>query len=100
MLVMANAGIEGLSTKDIFKYKTAARIAEELHPGKRIDEDAARLHFIPATTEQIGMIDSQFINIRSTTFNLPSLIRFSPRVAINAALGSAVLVSVVILIYF
>ncbi|MBR6012373.1 MAG: amino acid adenylation domain-containing protein [Selenomonadaceae bacterium] len=81
MLVMTNAGIVGLSAKDIFKFKTPCRISEELSTRKNenIDkiEDEARKEIIPATTAQIQMIDYQFLNVNSTMYNLAGLYKLN-----------------------
>lgn len=81
---MASANIEGLSAKDIFKHRTAKVIAEKFYKreGVEIDkiEELARQKAIPATNEQIEMVDYQFLNVKSVMYNLGSLYRFDAKV--------------------
>ena len=83
MLVMTQAGLEGLSAKTIFKCKTPRRIAEELSHQRMENlqeyEEKARQQSIPATLAQILMIDDQFMSIHSAMYNLSSFYRFEAR---------------------
>lgn len=81
---MARANIEGLSAKDIFKQRTAKVIAEKFYKREALDidkiEELARQKAIPATNEQIEMVDYQFLNVKSVMYNLGSLYRFDAKV--------------------
>lgn len=79
LLVMTNAGIEGLSAKTIFKCKTARNVAEDLAARTEEDleayEERARQMVLPATRGQVLMVDYQFLNPNSTMYNLSALYR-------------------------
>ena len=87
MMVMLTAGIDGLSAKDIFKHKTAKRIAEEFSARAYEDVDAfeaqARQKEIPATDAQINMIDYQFLNVNSTMHNLSGFYRLDAKLDVE-----------------
>ncbi len=79
LLVMANAGIEGLSAKMIFQCRTAKRIAATLSSQAVEDLDAyeerARRMVLPASRGQVLMLDYQFLNPKSTMYNLSEFYR-------------------------
>ena len=84
MMLMTNAGVDGLSAKMIFTHRTARRIAEAVASLKQEDmdrfEDEARTMSIPAHKGQIMMIDDQFADVYSCMCNLASLYKIGAKV--------------------
>lgn len=83
MMVMSLAGLEGLSARMIFRYKTPAAIAEDLSALKADDmrayEAEARMRKLPAHRGQILMIDDQFEAVRSCMYNLSCFYRIGAK---------------------
>ncbi len=79
MMVMSLAGLEGLSARMIFRYRTPAAIAEDISALKADDmrayEAEARTKKLPAHRGQILMIDDQFEAVHSCMYNLSCFYR-------------------------